>query len=282
MKNMKNILKFSPIIFTLFFLAISCEEDLVVYDVDGGQTLAAFVTGTQTLPVPDTGDSAIIQVGVTTRSNSDRTITLSVDPSSTANPSEYTIDQSTLVIPAGKFVGNVVVNGNFDFIPETGLTSLILKLESVEGADILEGNLTNQINFFRFCPFTNGATFTGDYQLQTLSLGIFGVETLTDGVVSISQGATVADRQFSVAAYPAFGLFPSFTFKFSLICDQIVVTAIDNINVGCGGGNAIGPSATVTSSYNEGDDSELIINFIDDTRGQCDGPHEVSIKLSKI
>jgi len=30
------------------------------------------------------------------------------------------------------------------------------------------------------------------------------------------------------------------------------------------------------------DDSEIIINFVDDTRAQCDGPHEVSIRLTKL
>lgn len=278
---MKHIYKLSAILLTLLFFT-SCDEDVVVYDVDGGQALAAFVTGNQTLPVPDTGDSAIIQVGVTTRSNADRAVTLSVDPASTADPSEYTIDPSTLVIPAGEFVANVVVNGNFNSIPETGLTSVIFNLASVEGADKLEGNLTNQLNLFRFCPFDNGATFIGDYQLETQTAGIFGAATLTDGVVTVTQGATVADRQFSIAAYPAFGSFTPFNFSFSLICDQIVVSAVDNINVGCGGGNAIGPSVSVASAYASGDDSELIINFVDDTRGQCTGPHEVQIKLTKI
>ncbi len=278
---MKHIYKLSAILLTVL-LFTSCDEDIIVYDVDGGQALASFVTGTQTLPVPDTGDSAIIQVGVTTRSTSDRAVTLSVDPSSTADPSEYTIDPSTLVIPAGEFVANVVVNGNFNSIPETGLTSVTFNLAAVDGADILEGNLSNTLNLFRFCPFDSGATFIGDYQLETITPGVFATPTLTDGVVTVSQGATVADRQFSIAAYPAFGSFTPFNFSFSLICDQIVVTAVDNINVGCGGANAIGPSATVSSAYASGDDSELIINFVDDTRGQCTGPHEVQIKLTKI
>ena len=280
---MKHIYKLSAVLLTLLFFT-SCEEDLIVYDVDGGQTLVSFVTGNQVLPVPDTGDSAIIQVGATTRSNQDRAVTLSIDPSSTADPSEYTIDPSTLVIPAGEFVANVVVNGNFNAIPETGLTSVTFNLTGVEGADILEGNLSNKLDLFRFCPFENGATFLGNYQLETITPGTLGTPTLTDGVVTVSQGATVADRQFNVAAYPAFGTFTPFTFSFSLICDQIVVSTVESINVGCGGANGVGPSATVTSRYLSGDDSELIINFVDDIRAQCPGgpPHEVQIRLTKL
>ena len=278
--------KYLYILFASLGLLISCEEDLIIYDTENGQAIAQITNGAeQTLPVPETGDSAIIEVGVSTVSDVDRSISVSVDPSSTADPSEYTIDPSTLVIPAGSFVGEIVVNANFGAIPDTGVTSLVLNVDGVEGADSLEGTLTQKINFFRFCPFEGDATFTGDYLLETQINGIFGVTTLTDGVVTVNQGATVADRQFTVAAYPAFGDFTPFVFRFSLICGEIVVAPVDNINVGCGGANAIGPSSVNISTYDPADDSELIINFKDDTRAQCGGTpaggYEVQIKLTK-
>ncbi|MDG1571988.1 hypothetical protein OZ410_06645 [Robiginitalea sp. M366] len=276
--------KFIYLLIASALFVSSCEEDVVIYDTANGQAIAQIINGAeQTLPVPDTGDTAIIEVGVTTVSDVDRTISVSVDPSSTADPSEYDIDQASLVIPAGSFVGEIRVNANFNAIPETGLTSLVLNLDNVQGADNLEGVLSHKINFFRFCPFTNGANFLGEYQLETQVLGIFNTPTLTDGVVNITQGATVADRQFTVAAYPAFGAFTPFTFSFSLICGEVVVSAVDNINVGCGGANAVGPSSVNVSTYNSGDDSELIINFVDDTRDQCGwGAPEVQIKLTKL
>lgn len=276
--------KYLYILFAALGLLTSCEEDVVIYDVENGQAIAQITNGAeQTLPVPETGDAAIIEVGVSTVSDVDRSISVSVDPSSTADPSEYDIDPASLVIPAGSFVGEIVVNANFEAIPETGLSALILNVDDVEGADSLEGTLTQQINFFRFCPFEGDATFTGDYVLETQVNGIFGVTTLTDGVITVNQGATVADRQFTVAAYPAFGAFTPFVFRFSLICGEIVVAPVDNINVGCGGGNAIGPSSVNVSTYNPADDSEIIINFVDDVRGQCQGQaFEVQIKLTKV
>lgn len=273
--------------YLLFFVATlglltSCEEDVVVYDVDNGQAIASIVNGsTQTLPVPDTGDTAIVEVGVTTVSDVDRTISISVDESSTADPSEYDIQQSTLVIPAGSFTGEIEVAANFNAIPETGQTSLVINLEGVEGADAIASADTHTINFFRFCPFENGADFLGEYTLETITTGIFGVSTLTEGTVEITQGATVADRQFSVKAYPAFGDFSPFDFQFSLICGEIVVQAAE-LNVGCGGSNAMGPSSAVVSTYEAGDDSEIVINFVDDTRAQCEGQaYEVAIRLTK-
>jgi len=199
----KYILKLSMLSLA-FTMLMSCENaEPVLFDIDNGQSVAAFNSTTRTVPVPDTGDFTTIQVGVTTKSSQDRAISLSIDPSSTADPSEYTVDPSTLVIPAGEFVANIVVNGNFEAIPETGLTSVTFNLASVDGAK-LQGQLSNTVNLFRFCPFSDGANFLGDYQMETLSVGIFGATTLTDGVVTISEGSTVADRQFSVAAYPAF------------------------------------------------------------------------------
>lgn len=276
--------KYIYILFASLGMLVSCEEDLVIYDNVNGYATAQITNGAeQTLPVPDTGDAAIIEVGVSTISDEDRSIVISIDEElTTAQPSEYDIDQSTLVIPAGSFVGQVVVNANFDAIPETGLTALVLNLDNVEGSDALDGTLTHKINFFRFCPFEGEATFQGEYLLETQVLGIFGTPTLTDGVVTVSQGSTVADRQFSVSAYPAFGSFAPFVYSFALICDEIVVSAVDNVNVGCGGGNAIGPSSVNVSNYNPADDSELIINFVDDTRGQCGGAVEVQIKLTKL
>lgn len=264
----------------------SCgDEEVVIFDVDNGQTLGAVTNGAeQTLPVPDTGDTAIIRVGVTTVSNTDRAVSISVNQElTTAAPAEYTIDPASLVIPAGEYEAEIRIDANFDAIPETGVTSLVVNIDDIQGADILEGQLTHQVNFFRFCPFQNGATFTGDYQLEMLATGIFDSETLANGVVSVSQGATVADRSFSVVPYPGLGTFDPFTFSFSLICGEVVVVPVESIGVGCGGGNAVGPSATVVSTYDETDDSEFIINFVDDVRAQCQGvSYEVSFRLTKI
>lgn len=272
-------------IIAVFTLFASCEDfEIPIYDNVNGQTLLTVFSGaSQLLPVPDTGATTTFEVGVTTISTTDRTVALSVDPASTADPSAYSVP-SSVVIPAGAYSTEVSVAGNFDGVPELGLASVIINVDSItDNNEVIVGeNNTHQVDFFRFCPFQGGATFTGDYMLETLTVGIFGVSTLTDGMVTISEGSTVADREFFVAAYPAFGAFSAFSFKFALICEGIVVTAVDNVNVGCGGGNAIGASTTVISSYVEDDDSTIVINFVDDTRAQCDGPHEVSIRLTKI
>ncbi|SNR17090.1 hypothetical protein [Tenacibaculum jejuense] len=257
----------------------------VIFDVNNGQSLAKFTTGDQTIPVPDSGATAIISVGVSTVSDTDRRVTLSIDAANTtATTAAYTINDATAVIPAGEYIANIEIDANFTGVPVTGFADLVVNIDGVEGAE-LEEDLSNKVSFFRFCPFENGATFLGDYRLETQVLGIFGSTTLTDGVVTISQGATVADRVFTSIPYPGLGSFSPVNIGFSLICDDIVFSPIDDIGVGCSGGNAFAPSTANASTYTANDDSELVINFIDDARGQCAGggaPVEVQIRLVKM
>lgn len=96
-------------IITLAFLSLalitSCEEDLVIYDVDNGQSLSALALASATLPVPAEGSIFSLPVEVSTRAASDRAISVSVDPSSTALPAEYTIDSSSLVYQLVNLLG---------------------------------------------------------------------------------------------------------------------------------------------------------------------------------
>lgn len=281
---MKKIL----LIVGLVFALVSCDStEGPIYDVNNGVALAAFNRTVQTYPVDDSGESFTeVLVGVSTVSDVDRTVVVSIDEESTANPSEYTIDQSTLVIPAGEFVATVKVFGNFNEIPETGQTQVVLNLDSVEGA-ILDnpttGRLQHRINLFRFCPFEDGATFLGDYELTTVTTGIFGVETFQSGTVTLTQGATVADRQFSSGLYDAFGGFGPYTWTFSLICGEVVVPSGIDTGVGCGGSIVVG-APEVNAIYDSADDSEILINWTDDVDGAggCGGPVQITIKLTKL
>jgi hypothetical protein len=278
-------------ILVIALLGVSCDPtEGPVYDVENGQALAAFNRTVQTYPVDDSGESFTeILVGVSTVSAQDRAVSISIDPASTADPSEYTIDPASLVIPAGEFVAKVRLFGNFNNIPETGQTNVILNLDSVEGS-ILDneatGRLSHRVNLFRFCPFSDGATFLGDYELTVLTTGIFGVETFIPGTVTLTEGATVADRRFTASLYAAFGGFGPYTWEFSLICGEVVVPSSVNTGVGCGGSIVVGPP-DVNATYNSADDSEITINFTDDVggQGQCGaagGPVQISIKLTKI
>ena len=142
--------KYLYILFASLGLLISCDEDVVIYDTENGQTLATFSTTSINLGVPVEGASVEVDVNVTTKTDSDRNIVVDVDPASTASSDQYTI--SNLVIPAGTFVGTLVIVANFEALPEEGATSLVLNLTDVSGSnDITLSNSTLTVSLFREC-----------------------------------------------------------------------------------------------------------------------------------
>ncbi|MBC2839669.1 hypothetical protein [Robiginitalea sp. SC105] len=134
----------------LLLTAVSCEEDLVVYDVTNGQTLAKFSTTSANLGVPIGGSSIEIFVEVTTQSENPRSFTLAIDPSSTATSDQYSIKEAG--IPSGSFRGSITITGNFEALPDVGATTLVLILADVSDSNNLtipESTLT--ISLFREC-----------------------------------------------------------------------------------------------------------------------------------
>ncbi len=137
---------------TAFFILASCEEqEVTVFDTENGQTLAQLSVTSAALGTPAEGASIELEVQVTTKSGSDRAISLVADASSTATPDQYSI--SGLVIPAGEFTATVTITSNFEALPEEGATTLILNLTDVAGSnDIVFSNESLTISLFRECP----------------------------------------------------------------------------------------------------------------------------------
>lgn len=132
-------------------LLTSCEEDLVVYDVENGQTLAQFSANSATVPTPEEGAETSVTVLVTTVSDQDRQINVSVNQeASTASADQYSV--SALTIPAGSYEGTVNISANFDALPEQGSTFLVLDLDGVGSGEALTEKDSFTVEFFRKCP----------------------------------------------------------------------------------------------------------------------------------
>lgn len=166
---MKNIIsKLSVILFFAGVLA-GCEEDLVVYDVENGESFASFQSAADPLifnPVAETEN--IYTVGVSTRSSVDRQVVISVDTSSTLDPSFYNIETLNPIIPAGELSTDIIITtpANTTF-PSAG-SNLILNLESVEGAVIKSFNLdTQNIGFAVECPTVDLTNIPGTYTVAS-------------------------------------------------------------------------------------------------------------------
>lgn len=173
----KYFLKYT--IFILFIgLFSNCEEDKVLYD--GSQSLAAFGSTSGSLAVLPSGVSSIsIPVEISTLSVTDRPISVTIDPTSTALASQYTIDPASLVIPAGSYNGKIVVTGNFANLVVGQTVKLILNLTNVDQAPLEKSRIKYELSIFKSCPIANASIFNGNYKVAV------------DGWQDYAVGATV-------------------------------------------------------------------------------------------
>lgn len=282
----KFLVKFS-IVAVLFATLTSCDEDKVIFDSQNGPSLAGLSVTSLDLPVSAVGVSfATVVVDVSTVSNVDRAIVFSVDESSTAEANQYSIDPSSLIIPAGSYNGLVKIIGDFDNVPESG-SVLNLTLVSVDGAVVASGDSQIKISIARSCPVA--ATFAvGSYVVTQLTPGLpaagEAAAFLEGGTVQVSVGANEFQRKFTAKAYPSAGLGnPATPFVFQLTCGSVNVSGSYATGIGCEAGNPIVFTAgTVASTYNTEDDSVIEITFTEDTNASCDPSQQTTIKLTKV
>jgi hypothetical protein len=274
-------------LFAIFGLLVSCEEDLVIFDSERGQTYVRFASSTLELPVVfDSSAEIEIPVQVSTISDTDRTVTVNVV--STGAESEATADQysfsNTVTIPANSYTGNLVFTG-IDAGLEVGETKTVtLEITDISGdADANFDSLSStRISMFQVCP-VGPEFFIGDYVLETLTPGIFGSVVFPQGVVTLEQGTSSNDaRTFTAQIYPDLGSFAPITFRFTLVCGTVVVPSGQITNVGCGSSTTIGPRNS-TGGYTADDDSVILIDFADDEGGaSCGAQANVTIRLTKV
>ena len=149
-------------------LLVSCgEQDNVQLDADSAQSLVGFNKLSDNLPAwaPEYDQFVLeIEVGATNRVNYDRDINVVINEElSTALTSAYTIDPSSLVIPAGEFVGKIKVRGYFNEIPPQTKQKIVLDLLSVEGMDRMDTQKKRFVaTIFQACPI-NRDDFVGTY-----------------------------------------------------------------------------------------------------------------------
>lgn len=157
----KFLVKFS-IVAVLFATLTSCDEDKVIFNGNGSNSLAAFAASKGGLAAVDATTTATIVVTVADAVSVDRAIVVSVDPESTALPTDYEIVSSSLVIPANSYKGEIIVKSNFDQLVNGETKKLILRLESVGDAYVSKAPYT--LSIFKSCDFdaaTIGTDFTG-------------------------------------------------------------------------------------------------------------------------
>ena len=260
------------------FLGCDQKDNInTVYDNVNGQTLIAFQGTSSDLSVviDDTG-SVDVTIESSTVSTSDRSVSVSVDPSSTANPENYSLSTTTVVIPAGTHFGTLTISG-VDNSVETTAETIVLNIDSVSADSTINTN-AHTVNIFQVCPVPAGF-FTGNYLIEQTTPQIDGYSLSHGSVVEVTAPGETA-REFQTEAYITYCAGTFFAFEINLVCNELVVPLG---NTSCSCGNAVdwwGP-ATVHETYDITDDQIVFLTFTDDVQTNCGAPAQTTYRFTK-
>ncbi len=165
---MKNLIyKFSFLALILTTM-VSCEDEIIIFDNPNDESVATFQSNSPSPiifnPAEDTRN--VYTISVSSVSAQDRTVNLSIDPSSTMDPSFYTIETLNPVIPAGEYSTEVVIlTAASDVFPAGGST-LKINIDSVDGAELKDYSITSYtLPFTVQCPTVDIASIPGTYKI---------------------------------------------------------------------------------------------------------------------
>lgn len=162
------------IIFSIFasaaLLFASCDADRQIFD-SSGENYAYFTGGTSfKLPVKveDTdGTEMLLEVGSTVKTNADRAVRIEIladedltDDVEYATEDQYSIDATTLVIPADSYIGKIKLKSYYNELPEQGSVFVKVKLTAVDGNSLMESSSIYTVELFRSCPKEIGLDYT--------------------------------------------------------------------------------------------------------------------------
>jgi hypothetical protein len=155
-------LKHNYYIFLLSCFALmlhSCKKEEMLTIPPSQAHFTHKTTGNYTISAP--GVVYRLPIGVTTVSNQDRTVNITVtSPSGAVQGTHYTLSTTSLVIPAGKAVDSITVTGNFSQYQTGRKDTLLFKIENSDPATSDYNNT--------FTLIVRGPCFEGNVDLNDL------------------------------------------------------------------------------------------------------------------
>ena len=194
---------------------------------------------------------------------------------STADIQNYTVS-SSVVIPAGEYFGNLVING-VDVTAETTPELLYLDIVSFSDETAVISPTTLEVSVFQFCPIAPGL-FTGNYLIEELTPFVDG-PTLSHNTVVTLVATSETGRRFATKNFPNY-CNTNMNFNFSLVCGEVIVASNLQGNCSCNGAFFFGP-ATTPSTYNVADDSVFEMTFTNDVTGDCGAAVQTTYRFTK-
>lgn len=271
-------------VFKLLLVAVlftSCgEADTAIYkgNADSDQTLLSFAQNVYSLPIEvDNVGSVDVVINSSTKSDADRVYTIStVAEGTTADPATYNVP-TTVTIPAGSYQGVLTITGQDEGLEES--TVLILELTANDGEILPSNRIT--VNVQQVCP-VDESLFVGQYLIQETTPYVDG-PTLDHGAVvnvTIPTGDNRLRRQFTTRNYINYCTTTTMSFKFALVCGEVIVDAGQTSTCTCNGALTFGP-ATTPSPYDVSDDSVFFVTFTNDETMDCGSTTQTTYKFTK-
>lgn len=133
----------------------SCEEDLQLYD---GPAQAHFPQSSDTYFVTSEENPYALKIGLTNVANSDRTVNISIDESSSTAVEgvDFTINSFQTVIQQGELFGELTITGDFDNLSVPKV--VVFNISDSDGED---GNASFRQSFTltlnQFCQYSRDA-----------------------------------------------------------------------------------------------------------------------------
>ncbi|MEP2935384.1 MAG: hypothetical protein ABJM06_06690 [Gilvibacter sp.] len=277
-------------------LLVSCDsdKDRVLFDPDNGQTLLSFneTTANLAILINDAGQLEVT-VNSSTKSSSDRSYDIAINPATTA-PSSYYELPNQVTIPSGSFQGIFVIDGTDPVGEQVPQEVLVLDLIAQEG-EVVANSIT--VNVFITCPVEAGF-FTGDYLVEQISPSIFGYDTFDPdggGIVitlydaSQSEAATGVvlesdtQRAFLARYIAELDFDNELPYTMDFVCEQVIFGSDQVTGLACSGNSVLlGPAVIENGTYNSLDDSVFDLIFQDDVTDACgQGAPDVTLRWIK-
>jgi len=172
MKNKTNLIKLLTGLLVVILSACEPNENAFLDVNNLDNSVARFQSGNTLVYNPVENVANEIQVGVSTLSSEDRTFELILNEEATTLPDNfYSIESLTGVIPAGSFVGSVIVTtlGAENSNLPSASARMSFTLDSLEDATLVTGSLlTVNVPLAVACPTVDLPEVSGFVNQQTM------------------------------------------------------------------------------------------------------------------
>ena len=118
------------------------------------------------------------------------------------------------------------------------------------------------------CPVTDTYA-VGTYVMTTTIPGAFGATF--DETVTLTIGSSPTKRTFNATWFPSLGFGNVAPYEFDLVCGNVIFDDGQGTGLGCTLGIVLDGGETNTT-YDENDDSVILINFSENVLGDCGAP----------